>query len=132
MTIHAALWLDHEQAKIFFFSPDTYGESDFDAPRHRFASHAKGRDTHHRGGPSDQKEFFDSIAKPLAGADEILVLGPGTAKTHFLKHVHKHGPTLEAKIVGVETADHPSPGQIVAHARQYFRAKDQMLGISAG
>jgi hypothetical protein len=31
------------------------------------------------------------------------------------------------KIVGVETVDHPSDGQLVAHARHYFKADDRML-----
>jgi hypothetical protein len=29
-------------------------------------------------------------------------------------------------IVGVETVDHPSDGQLVAHARHYFNAEDRM------
>ena len=33
-----------------------------------------------------------------------------------------------AKIIGVETVDHPSDGQLVAYARKYFLAKDQLLG----
>ncbi len=132
MTVHAAVWLDHEQAKIFFFDPEAYAEKDFGAPMHQLASHSKGRSTHHRGESHEQKEYYESIAKRLADAREILVVGPGTAKTELLKHVHKHEPMLEARIVGVETADHPTPGQIVAHARQYFLAKDRQLGASAG
>ena len=31
------------------------------------------------------------------------------------------------KVVGVETVDHPSDGQLVAYARKYFVAKDRML-----
>jgi stalled ribosome rescue protein Dom34 len=132
MNLHAAVWLDHEQAKIFFFNRDTYDEGDFAAPKHHIASRAKGRDTHHRGESHDQKEYFESIAKHLADSAEILVLGPGTAKIQFIKHVHKHEPKLEERIAGVESADHPTSGQIVAHAREYFRAKDRMLGTSAG
>jgi hypothetical protein len=30
-------------------------------------------------------------------------------------------------IVGVETVDHPSDGQLVAYARRYFKAEDRML-----
>jgi hypothetical protein len=30
-------------------------------------------------------------------------------------------------IVGVETVDHPSDGQLVARARHYFKAEDRML-----
>jgi stalled ribosome rescue protein Dom34 len=130
MTVHAAVWLDHEHAKIFFFPGDTFDEEDFRAPKHQLASRVKGLDNHRRES-RDQKEYFETIAKSLADAEEILVMGPGTAKIQFLKHAHKHEPKLEERIVGIETADHPTPGQIVAHARQYFRAKDRMLGSSS-
>jgi hypothetical protein len=30
-------------------------------------------------------------------------------------------------IVGIETVDHPSDAQLVAHARHYFKAEDLML-----
>jgi hypothetical protein len=30
-------------------------------------------------------------------------------------------------IVGVETVDHPSDGQLVAYARRCFKAEDRML-----
>ncbi len=31
------------------------------------------------------------------------------------------------RILGVETVDHPTDGQVVAHARSYFAARDNML-----
>ena len=36
---------------------------------------------------------------------------------------------LVEKIIGVETVDHPTDNQLVAHARRYFRAADKMLGL---
>jgi len=30
-------------------------------------------------------------------------------------------------VVGVESIDHPTDGQLVAYARKYFVAKDKML-----
>ena len=62
----------------------------------------------------------------LAEAAEVLVVGPGVAKLEFIKHVAKHEHALEPKIVGVETVDHPTDGQLVAYARRYFRAADRM------
>jgi stalled ribosome rescue protein Dom34 len=128
----AAVWLDHEHAKIFSFDRDAPDETDFRAPKHQLASGAKGCDPHHRGESREQKEYFETIARSLADAQEILVMGPGTAKTQFLKHAHKHEPKLAERIVGVESADHPTSAQIKAHAREYFRARDRMLGTSPG
>ena len=57
---------------------------------------------------------------------EVLIAGPGSAKTELVKHIEQHDPTLKKKVVGVETIDHPSDGQLVAHARKYFSAADRM------
>ncbi len=132
MAIHAAVWLDHERAEVFFFNRESYDEHDFHAPRHVLHSHGKGWESHHRGESHDQKAYFESIAKAVAEADEVLVLGPGTAKIQLLKHVHMRDPKVGEKIVGVETADHPTPGQIVRMRANILRAKDRMLGTSAG
>ena len=53
--------------------------------------------------------------------------GPAQAKLQLVKHIQAHDPALMAKVVGVETVDHPSDAQLVAYARKYFRAKDQMM-----
>jgi hypothetical protein len=76
--------------------------------------------------PEDQ-DYYHRVAQALAGATEILIVGPAQAKLQLIKHIHLHDPALVSKVVGVETVDHPSDGQLVAYARKYFRAKDQML-----
>lgn len=53
-------------------------------------------------------------------------MGPSTAKLAFLKFVHKSDHTLEPKIVGVETVDHPTDRQLVAYANTYFKRVDQL------
>ncbi len=130
MSFHAAIWLDHEQAKIFHVERDSWNESVLKTPKHQFSSRSRKRDTHHRGESHEQKEYFEAVAKAIADAQEILVMGPGTAKLEFLRHVHQNEPRLEPRIVGVETADHPTDGQIAAHARKYFRVKDAFLGTA--
>jgi hypothetical protein len=45
----------------------------------------------------------------------------------LVKHIGEHDPQLAKKIVGVESIDHPSDAQLVAHARKYFKAEDRML-----
>jgi stalled ribosome rescue protein Dom34 len=80
--------------------------------------------------PADAAHYFHEVAMVLADAEEILVVGPGTAKLGLLKHVHHHDHALEPKIVGIETVDHPTDGQLVAFVRHYFHAKDRMLGTA--
>jgi hypothetical protein len=43
--------------------------------------------------------------------------------------VHKHDHALEPKILGVETLDHPTDGQLAAYVRHYFHEKDRMRGL---
>jgi len=130
MSFHAVIWLDHEHAKVFHLDRESFDETVLKMPKHQIASRMKGRDSHHRGESHDQKEYFEAIVKAVDGSQEILVMGPGTAKLELVKHVHKNEPKVEGHIVGVESADHPTDGQILAHARRYFRAKDRMLGTS--
>jgi hypothetical protein len=56
----------------------------------------------------------------------VLITGPANAKTELVKHIERHVPTLSARIVGVETVDHPTDGELVAHARKYFKTDHQM------
>lgn len=125
---HAVVWLDHAEARIFHVSPSDV-EKLIVHPQERH------RHLHHKAGVlGDGKAhadtaFFDDIGDALEGAQEILVVGPGRAKLEFVRHVHRRLPDLEPRIVGVETVDHPSDGQVVAHARAYFKKTDRMQPV---
>ena len=80
-------------------------------------------DTQH---PEDEKHYFDGVVKALAGTDEVLVVGPSTAKLALLRYVHGHDPAFAARIVGVETVDHPTDGELLRFARRHFEADDRM------
>ena len=111
MSKHTILWLDHQEAHIFHVRPEAFEESAVQAPARHLHRHPKGA-SEAKSHPEDPKHFFDDVAKALEGADEILLVGPGTAKLHFLKYAHKHQRDLESKIFGVETVDHPSDKQL--------------------
>jgi stalled ribosome rescue protein Dom34 len=123
-TRHAAVWIDHKEAKIFFVDART---SETLHPHRHVRRHQNQDERSH---PADAAHYFHEVAVELAGSEEILVVGPSSAKLELVKHAHKHDPALAEKIVGVETVDHPTDGQILAYARQYFHAKDRMLGTA--
>jgi hypothetical protein len=56
------------------------------------------------------------------------VVGPSTAKLQFIHYAYKRDHTLEPRIVGVETVDHPTDGQLIAYSKRYFAADDRMQG----
>ena len=72
------------------------------------------------------QEFLHSVAHAVADAGEVLITGPADAKNELVRHIEKHDPALKKRIAGVETVDHPSDGQLLAHARKYFKAADRM------
>ena len=122
MTIqYIAVWIDHKEARIFHVEPKSFDEATLVAPHRHVHRHAKGaaEERHH---PEDQHHFFRDVAKSLEQAEQILILGPSTAKLQLLSYLHENDKALVPKIVGIETVDHPTNKQIVAYAREYFDA----------
>ena len=123
---HCVVWLDHREAKLFAF-----GSEAVEPQVIRAAGGA--RHLHHHAGSigsghsSVDSHYLEAIAKALASAGEILVVGPGQAKTELMHYLGQQHPALAAKVVKVETIDHPTDGQIVALARKTFKAIDRML-----
>lgn len=123
---HAVVWLDHTEAHVMQISPDDVEKSIVHPAQPHQKLHVLSGIPGSGRAPEDQA-YYHRIVEALAGAQEILVLGPAQAKLQLIKHIHAHDPVLIDKVVGVETVDHPSEAQVVAYARKYFRAKDRML-----
>jgi hypothetical protein len=123
---HAAVWIDHHEARVFHFGPEEVDRLVLrpDHPTRHIHHKANSLGSGHA--PEDQ-DYLEAVALAVADAGAILVTGPANEKAEFIKHVHRHDPKLMNAIVGVETVDHPSDGQLVAYARKYFKATDRML-----
>jgi stalled ribosome rescue protein Dom34 len=124
---HAAVWLDHAEAHVMHISPDDVERSIVRPEGGRPHLHVKSGivGSGHRSGDA---KYYHEIAEALRGAQEILIVGPGQAKVELMKHLQKHDPQVAERVVGIESIDHPTDNQLVAYARRYFHAKDQMLG----
>ncbi len=125
MPKHVIVWIDHKEARILHADPADLDRLNVAAPHHLHNRHPRGpgEPKEH---PEDAKHFFHEVARSCDAAEEVLVVGPSTAKLEFLRYLHKHDQALEAKVVGVETVDHPTDGQLVAYAKQYFKHADRM------
>lgn len=119
---NAVLWLDHHDAKIFHFDRDSYEAKTIESAHRHVRRHPSM--TAQRDHPADAQRYYHEVARAIEDAAQILVVGPATAKLEFIKHVHAHDRGLEGKIVGVETVDHPTDGQLLAYARRYFLAAE--------
>lgn len=122
---HAVVWLDHAAAKVFHFDAHAFETKVVHSP------HA-GDHLHHKAGSigaghaADDPKFFAAVADALKGSQEILLMGPGGTKGAFVKHLEKHAAEIARRVVAVETADHPTDGEIVGRARKHFKIIDRM------
>jgi stalled ribosome rescue protein Dom34 len=115
---HAVVWIDHHSAQLLHFDA-----------AHVEAQKVKARTDHtrqHGSGVRTEHEFFGEVCDALAGIHEVLITGSHTAQADFRRYVDKHRPALGPQIVGWETVDHPTEGQLLALARQYFLKHDRL------
>jgi stalled ribosome rescue protein Dom34 len=117
-----AVWIDHDEARVFHISKAAFDETTVQAPNNHIHRHPKDMETRTRNHPDDEPRFFHEVVAALEGAEEILLLGPSMTKLHFLRYAQKHDSTLERRIVGMESADHPTDRQLAAHVRHYFHS----------
>lgn len=129
---HAVVWLDHREAHVLHLAREDAAEA--------LHVHAKGsghllehaKHIHHRAGTRtgnhapDNPLYFDDVITALGSAHDWLIVGPGTAKQDFMRHLRERRSEMLARVVGVESADHPTDKQIAAHARRYFLGSDRM------
>jgi stalled ribosome rescue protein Dom34 len=121
MSHHCVVWTDHSEARIFELT-------DGELRAHTVKAHPHGHSprTFASGHLPEDKDFYRSVVGELAQAKEILVVGPATAKLDLLRFAHEHAPDVEKRVLGVETVDHPTDGQLLAYAKKYFKAADHM------
>ena len=122
---HAIVWIDHREARVFHFNQmdvDTLVLHSSEPTRHL---HHKAN-TIGSGNVAENHEFFEDVTQAVADAGQILIMGPANAKTELMKHIQRDHPELIKLVAGVETADHPTDGELVAHARKYFKSTDRM------
>jgi stalled ribosome rescue protein Dom34 len=124
---HAVVWIDHVEAHVLHFSKEDVEAKLVHGKPHSHL-HFKGG-SQASGRTAEDQGYFHQVADALKGAQEILVVGPANAKMEFVKHLDKHVHELRDKVVGVETVDHPTDGQLLAYARKHFRAIDRMRGV---
>jgi stalled ribosome rescue protein Dom34 len=131
MKKEVGVWIDHRQAVLVTlidqvedikritsdveeqvrYSGDSVGSHD-DTTEIR-------RDRQDRRFDAHLSKFFDEVIGSLRDADSILIFGPGEAKGELQKYLE--GQTIGEHIVGIETTDNMTEGQIAAKVRQYFR-----------
>ena len=126
------LWIDHKKAVIVFLTGE---EEEMQLVKSNVEKQIR-RDTASRSGgpfesqavPADDRQqrkftahlstYYNEVISCVRDAESILIFGPGEAKGELKKHLEREG--LGELIVGVETIDEMTDGQIGAKVRQYF------------
>lgn len=107
------VWIDRQNAKVFKMGTDsTQMTLHWSPPENQ--THGIDAKEH------ESEKFYHSVAAAMPGAKAILIVGPGVGRTHFKNHLDKHDKALAAAVLGVESADHPTDGQLKALARKFF------------
>jgi stalled ribosome rescue protein Dom34 len=123
---HSIVWIDHHKAVVWNFTDDAQTKSVVKA--HDQHEHTHIRKSPHGGHKTpDDLEFFDDVAKTLAGVPEILVIGPAQAKEEFVAYLRKKHSQIGSAVVAVESADHPTDPELLAYARKHFKVLDRMI-----
>ncbi len=117
---HAVVTVDHHQAQVLQFDAEHVLAQKVKSHSHHTKQHGNTVRTEH--------EFYADVCDALAGIPEVLVTGSRNAMADFRHYVETHRAPLAAHIVGWETIDHPTEGQLIAFARQYFVKYDRMAG----
>jgi stalled ribosome rescue protein Dom34 len=119
---HAVCWIDHHEARVFHFDAHDFERATIhtDKPNGHIHNKRAAEASH------SDKHFHEGVAAALADAQEILLLGPGQAKTEFGAFLKARNPDLAKRVVATESADHPTDGEIVGRARRHFKAIDRM------
>ncbi len=121
----SAIWISTDEARSFRFTPEKVLEQHFKRADH--PHHTNQQNSHHADAHEDDK-FFKVVADALLkeSSDRFLLMGSGTAKTHFNTFAAKNHP--RSKIVGVETTDKMSDKEMIDFAHTFFKKFDALNG----
>jgi stalled ribosome rescue protein Dom34 len=120
---HAVVWIDHKQARVFHFNVE---EADRTVVKDHIVRDIHAREPRTGQRIEENKRFFEDVAKAIADAGAILIVGPAQEKDFFAKFLSQKHPSIRAHVEAVEKADHPTDGELLALARRYVKAADHM------
>jgi stalled ribosome rescue protein Dom34 len=111
------VWMDSEHAKLFKISASGVEKKLLRINTH--ATHHGDTDSHKH---NAENHFFHEVATAIGSVEELLVFGPGMAKSHFKNHLESHSHSqLFKHLVGVEPLDHMTDNQILESGRKFFK-----------
>jgi len=121
---HAVVWIDHRQARIFHFNAEDADKIVIHPDRPVRDYHRKQKGSGHH--DSEDQAYLEEVTKAIEDAGAVLIVGPANEKHELVKHIERVHPSMKVKVEGVESADHPSDGELIAHAKRFLKSADRM------
>ena len=122
------LWIDHRKAVVVIVSDEgeEVKEITSNMEKHvRFASgnseDGSSEDVRDRQFENHLNRYYDTVIAVIGDGDSIQIFGPGEAKSELKKRLESGG--FNGHILGIETVDKMTDGQIAAKVREGFRKK---------
>ena len=119
---HAIVWIDHSEATVQRFR----GNDESDVEVH---SHTSLQRLHHArtgweagGGNFPDTEFYQRVVGAIDPNSDLVITGPGNAKSEFKSFLDQHRPQVSARVVASERGDQPGPAELRALWRRSFPA----------
>ena len=132
MNRKVGLWIDRRKAVVVFLAGEEEEmklvRSSIQKQIRRAAGSRSSGPFESQTVPSDDRQqraftkhlntYYNEVMSCIRDAESILIFGPGEAEGELKEHLEREG--LGGRIVGVETVDEMTDGQIAAKARQHF------------
>ena len=115
---HAIAWIDHHHAQVVQFDAEHVQALKVKEHAHYTRQHGSAVRSEH--------EFFAEVCDALNAVAAVLIAGSHTAQADFRHYIDKHRPALAPRIAGWETVNHPTEGELVKLARQFFVNRGEM------
>lgn len=120
MSTNAGLWIDHRKAFVVTIIGKVVNTKMIESRAEAHVRHSGGspEDTAEHRIENELDHFYDEVIGHVRGAEGLLILGPGEAKTELRARLDRHKHSVRA--VDIETADKMTDSQIVTRVKKRF------------
>ena len=124
MTTNVGLWIDHRKAVIVSLRDHIERKKEIASGMEKHvrysggAAKASGEDQRDMRFEGHLDKYYGKVVSAIRGADAILIVGPGEAKVELKARLESEA--LGGRIVGIETVDKMTDGQLAAKVREHF------------
>ncbi len=123
---HAIVWIDHSEATVERFRGSE--ESDVEVHSHTSLQRLHHRRTGWEAGGSNfpDTEFYQRVVGAIDPNSDLVITGPGNAKSEFKSFLDLHRPQVSARVVESEAGARPEASALRALWRRSFAGADSL------